>query len=566
MDRYRPLSTAGKGGSGTVQICWDTRIQRRVAIKRIPICQSSQEGTIPGLAEARTAAMLKHPNIASVIDFETRGQEAFLIMEAIEGPSLSQVIDSAHRGELDLDIIAAVTEACACALDFAHENAVLHLDIKPDNILIDQGGIVKITDFGISELAGSDGYSQATGGTVGYMPPEQICGEDLDQRTDEFALGVVVYEMLTGTNPYNANGIDASLKRIQSGELASVSRVRVDTPPELDQVIACAIDACPDERFETVLEMADELEPYLGSIDEGKRKLASLLSDDEADTEQEPALSLRAQDVWGGVNPLLRNAAARAVAAILCWWTAALGFVSFGLLKPEFSLLFAVVVAAVGAIWPGIGALAALGFLGCGIIANSTLPTGLGVVVLVCATAWWYLAGRRRSAAANTTLACTAACFAWATPICPLLAGFTLRPLQAAVCALMQAVIATTLGTTTASGSVLHANLSFTVSQTQAAPLMQMLASPALWITIVSWVLAAVFVSALCSRESRVLSIVSAFAGAALLAAGQVAAVYVSCGAVGAPSFAWCASIATSCATMVVIGALGAPYRYKEED
>ena len=164
LDRYRPLETSGKGGSGTVQICWDTRIQRRVAIKRNAIPNSTEDGQIPGLAEARTGAMLKHPNIVSVIDFETSGQEAFLIMEAIDGPTLSHVIDNTHKGELDLDIIAAVTHAVGEALDFAHENAVLHLDIKPDNILIEQSGRIKVTDFGISELSHSQGFNQATGG------------------------------------------------------------------------------------------------------------------------------------------------------------------------------------------------------------------------------------------------------------------------------------------------------------------------------------------------------------------------------------------------------------------
>ncbi len=565
LDRYRPLNTAGKGGSGTVQICWDTRIQRRVAIKRIPIPQSSQEGGIPGLAEARTGAMLKHPNIASVIDFETSGQEAFLIMEAIEGPSLSQVIDSAHRGELDLDIIAAVTEACAQALDFAHDNAVLHLDIKPDNILIDHNGIVKITDFGISELSGAEGYSQATGGTIGYMPPEQICGEDLDQRTDEFALGVVVYEMLTGTNPYNASDINGSLRRMQERNVAPVSRVRVDTPPELDQVIECAIDPDADERFETVLEMVDELACFLGDITEGRRKLASLLEDDDDTTEEAPALNLRAPDVWGRFNPRLRAVASRAACAVLCWWTAAMGFVSFGALKVEFSMLFAVAVGILGAFMPGIGALAAFGFLGCGIIANPQLPLGLGIAVVAGAAAWWYAAGRHRTAPANVTLATPALALVWATPLAPMLAGFTLRPLQALACSLMQALLALSLGVVTASSDILHANLAFSADG-GGASVLQMLGDPALWVTFASWVFAAVLVSALCSRESRVLSMVSAFAGGAVLVCGQVAAGYICHGAVAAPGFAWCASIAASTAFIVIAGALGAPYRYKEED
>ena len=562
LDRYRPISTAGKGGSGTVQICWDTRIQRRVAIKRIAIPESSPDGTIPGLSEARTGAMLKHPNIASVIDFEASGQEAFLIMEAIEGPSLSQVIDSARRGELDLDIIAAVTESVAEALDFAHDNAVLHLDIKPDNILIDQSGIVKVTDFGISELSHADGFGQATGGTIGYMPPEQANGDDLDQRTDEFALAVVVYEMLTGSNPYNAKTIADSLHRMQ-GELPPVSRVRVDTPPELDDVMASAMDPDIEERFETVLEAADEIMPFLGNAAEGKRKLQTLL-DDEEDDEEEP-FRLRSGDIWRRIDPRVRAFAGHAASAVLCWWAAAVGFAAMGILKAEYAMLFAVVVGAVGAFLPGIGALAALAFIGSGIIVNPGLPLWLGVALIVFATLWWAIAGRRRVAAANTTLATLPLGLAWATPAAPMLAGFALCPLEAAVCGAMQGALALCMGAITATGSLQHAGLAFAGDLAQAAPATAMLADPSTWITWASWILVSVCVSAFCSRQSRVLSIVSAFVGGALLVAGQLLATYATTGAWSAPGFAWCASIAAATILTAVIGAIGAPYRYKEE-
>lgn len=564
LDRYKPLSTAGKGGSGTVQICWDTRIQRRVAIKRITIPESSADGTIPGLSEARTGAMLKHPNIASVIDFETSGQEAFLIMEAIEGPSLSQVIDETHRGELDLDIIAAVTESVAEALDFAHENAVLHLDIKPDNILIDASGIVKVTDFGISELSSAEGFSQASGGTIGYMPPEQINGDDLDQRTDAFALAVVVYEMLTGTNPYNARDIAGSLRRMEEGAIAPVSRVRVDTPPELDEVMASAMSPVPEERFETVLEMVDEIMPFLGDVAEGKRKLQALMDDEEEAVEE--VARLRPDDIWGRVNPHARALAGRTCSAVLCWWTAALGFVAMGILKTEFAMLFAVAVGAVGALLPGIGALAAMAFLGSGIIVNGALPTWLGIAVIVLATAWWGVAGRHRIAAANVTLAASPLGLAWATPLAPMLAGFTLRPLPAATCALMQGALAFALGAITATGSVQHTALVFVSDPSQPLPLGAMLTDPTAWITWASWILVAVFLSTLCSRQSRVLSIVSAFIGCALLAGGQLLAVYATTGAWQAPGLSSLAGIAAATAIMVVIGAMGAPYRYKEEE
>ncbi|MGN0072933.1 MAG: serine/threonine-protein kinase [Coriobacteriales bacterium] len=565
LDRYRPLGTAGSGGSGTVQICWDTRIQRRVAIKRIPVPESSPDGTIPGLAEARTGAMLKHPNIVSVIDFETSGAEAFLIMEAVEGPSLAKLIDSTHRGEMDLDIVAAVLESVGEALDFAHENAVLHLDIKPDNILIDRLGTVKVTDFGISELSCSQGFGSASGGTIGYMPPEQMNGDDLDQRTDGFALAVVVYEMLTGRNPYNARDIAGSLRLMQSTVPDPVSRLRQDTPPELDDALACAMDPEPGERFETVLEMVDELIPLLGDPAVGREHLRALMEDDEAGEEEEPRL--RQDDLWSRLSPRFRLVAGRVCCAILCWWTAALGLEVMGVLSTGGSMLLALAPAVAGAVMPGVGALAALAFLGAGVIVNPALPAWLGAAIVALAALWWGLAGREHTAASNAALAASPLGLAWATPLAPLLAGFTLRPVPAAATALMQGGVVLALSGTTGQTSLLHCGLAFASANAQAPLTLQgMLADPATWITWASWILVAVLVSALCSTESRVLSIFGIVAGCALLFAAQLIVVNLSTGAWAVPATSWCVSIGVCGFAMLVLGFAGAPFRYKEEE
>ncbi|MGN0038361.1 MAG: serine/threonine-protein kinase [Coriobacteriales bacterium] len=565
LDRYRPLGTAGSGGSGTVQICWDTRIQRRVAIKRIAVPESSPDGSIPGLAEARTGAMLKHPNIVSVIDFETSGAEAFLIMEAIEGPSLAKLIDSTHRGEMDLDIVATVLEAVGEALDFAHENAVLHLDIKPDNILIDRSGTVKVTDFGISELSCSGGFGSASGGTIGYMPPEQMNGDDLDQRTDGFALAVVAYEMLTGRNPYNARDLAGSLRLMQNTVPDPVSRSRQDTPPELDDALACAMDPEPGERFETVLEMVDELVPLLGDPAAGREKLRALMEDDEAEDEDEPRL--RRDDLWSQLSPRFRMVAGRVCCAILCWWTAALGLEVMGILSTGGSMLLALAPAVAGAVLPGVGALAALAFLGAGIIVNPALPAWLGAALVALAALWWGLAGRERTAASNAALAASPLGLAWATPLGPLLAGFTLRPLPAAATALVQGGVVLALSGTTGETSLLHCGLAFaSVNAPAPLTLQGMLADPATWVTWASWILVAVLVSALCSTESRVLSIFGIVAGCALLFAAQVLAANLATGAWAAPAAPWCVSIGVCGFAALVLGFAGAPYRYKEEE
>ena len=140
LDRYAQIERLGSGATGTVDLCWDARIRRYVAIKRMPLSSTTPGAQVPGLAEARMAAALNHPNIVSVYDFEAADGEALLIMEAIEGPALSDILDETPPGQLDRDIIASIANSVASALSFAHSNNVLHLDVKPDNILVDLEG------------------------------------------------------------------------------------------------------------------------------------------------------------------------------------------------------------------------------------------------------------------------------------------------------------------------------------------------------------------------------------------------------------------------------------------
>lgn len=207
LNRYRPISEAGSGGFGTVQLAWDTRIQRRVAIKCMsvedPAMASGADGVaydaaaVPGLEEARTAAMLSDSNIVGVIDFEVQADTAYLIMEYVDGMTLSRLL-AEHNQDITADIVAAVFQAVSHALEIAHENQVLHLDIKPDNVMINRQGQVKVTDFGLAKLSSANGFSQAGGGTIGYMPPEQMRLEPLDERCDEWALAALTYEMIAG--------------------------------------------------------------------------------------------------------------------------------------------------------------------------------------------------------------------------------------------------------------------------------------------------------------------------------------------------------------------------------
>ena len=295
LDRYQLIDRAGSGGFGAVYVAWDTRIQRKVAIKVIPlsaidaaratfpgnagtaaaaatgagVVEFSQEeesrwlADVPGLDEARTAAMLQDANIVAVYDVEIYAQRAFLIMEYVEGITLTQLLRN-HNDELTLDMIAALFQGMAHALEVAHRRKVLHLDIKPDNILINADGQVKVTDFGLATLADAQGYGTAGGGTVGYMPLEQMRSEPLDARTDEWSLASITYEMLAGRNPFFANDLEEAQRAIEDAELVLPSACWDNLDPEVDDIMFCALCPDPQGRYKKVKDFREDLLPFLG--------------------------------------------------------------------------------------------------------------------------------------------------------------------------------------------------------------------------------------------------------------------------------------------------------------
>ena len=333
LDRYEPLGIAGSGGFGTVQIAWDPRIQRKVAIKTIQLTEqdayraalpgaqavtapAQQASTadrwhgvqpwnefleqaddadgaadadeapetfhalanLPGLDEARTAAMLADQRIVTVYDFEVRGRIAYLIMEYVEGITLTDLLAN-YEDWLTLDVVAAVFDAVAGALTVAHENNVLHLDIKPDNILINAKGEVKVTDFGLATLADASGAGTTGGGTIGYMPLEQMRREHLDARADEWSLAAVTYEMLTGENPFWAKNLDEAELAIEEAELVLPSLCWQNMDEQLDDVIFYALDPDREDRYDNVRDFAEEVDKFLGNAQAGKEQLVDIVED-----------------------------------------------------------------------------------------------------------------------------------------------------------------------------------------------------------------------------------------------------------------------------------------------
>jgi serine/threonine protein kinase len=276
LDRYRPLEDLARGGFGEVVLAYDTRIQRRVAIKRLPVTAG---GTLnpAGLAEARTAAMLNHSNIVTVFEWDTDSDEAFIIMEYVDGASLADLLDA--RGALDDDQAAAVVDGVASALSFAHDNGVLHLDIKPENVLITRGGDVKVTDFGISALSTAYGHGPAAGGTIGYMPLEQLRDKHVDERTDVWAFAALIFELLTNANPFSADSIEGAVFKAEFVEPPLAWEFDRTLDPGIDDVLIPALSPFPTDRYRSVDELASRIRPLLGDSVEGRLALADAIDE-----------------------------------------------------------------------------------------------------------------------------------------------------------------------------------------------------------------------------------------------------------------------------------------------
>ncbi len=280
LGRYRVVETRGTGGFGAVHVCWDTRLERKVAIKCMPLTAApgmSASTLAEALDEARLTSRLTDANIVTVHDFAVQGNMAHLIMEYVDGLTLAELLGRVEGGTLTYDECAYLLESLAHALDTAHANDVLHLDIKPSNVFIDSKGNIKLGDFGMASLASAAGWEGARGGTVGYMPPEQLSGELVDERTDVFALAVVCYQALVGTNPFVAADADASLKKIAKGA-KPLAKVEPELAGPVSERLAEALSADAGLRPSTAGELACAVLPYLGDEVEGRKSVESLMA------------------------------------------------------------------------------------------------------------------------------------------------------------------------------------------------------------------------------------------------------------------------------------------------
>ena len=219
---YQIVSQLGQGGMGVVYQAHDPRLDRHVAIKLLPPDMTRDETAKQRfLQEAKAASALDHSNICTIHEInETDDGQLYLVMAHYEGETLKERI---ARGPLELDDAIDIATQVGQGLTEAHGAGIVHRDIKPANLLVTKTGVVKILDFGLAKLAGAEGMTQTgtTLGTVAYMSPEQLRGEDVDQRTDIWSLGVVLFEMVAGQRPFKGERLEAvSVNILQSQRAA----------------------------------------------------------------------------------------------------------------------------------------------------------------------------------------------------------------------------------------------------------------------------------------------------------------------------------------------------------
>ena len=262
--RYRLEAKLGSGGMSTVYLAKDETLDRPVAVKVMHREMSEQPDQLERFRqEARAVAKISHPNVVSVIDAGEDDGYPYIVFEYVEGETLKQRI--ARIGALDIQEAIAYAIEIARGLSIAHARNLVHRDIKPQNVLIDDEGRAKLTDFGISRQLEQDGMT-ATGrvlGTTDYVAPEQAMGRAVDPRSDIYSLGVVLYEMLVGQVPFHADSqVGVAMKHVNE-DLPDVQRRR----PEVSAAVALVVERStakdPAERYQDVGEMIDDLETAL---------------------------------------------------------------------------------------------------------------------------------------------------------------------------------------------------------------------------------------------------------------------------------------------------------------
>jgi eukaryotic-like serine/threonine-protein kinase len=312
LGRYKIISEIGQGAMGVVYKAVDPIIDRTVAIKTINLNLSRQEleeYEARFQQEIKAAGRLNHPNIVTIYDVGKTDAVAYMAMEFLEGLELKDIIASGTAMPADqvVDIISQVADG----LWFAHQQDIVHRDVKPSNIMVMKGGIAKITDFGIARLPNS-AVKTMTGlilGSPRYMSPEQVIGKTIDARSDIFSLGVVLYEALTAVAPFDGDNVNAIMYATVNTTPPPPSQHNRTVPAMLDLIVAKAMAKLLEDRYQTIKEFADDLREVRRQIDSVRPAAALRATSAPAQPRQTSAAPLLQHEVDTGTMPMHGEAA-----------------------------------------------------------------------------------------------------------------------------------------------------------------------------------------------------------------------------------------------------------------
>ncbi len=285
-DRYQIVKSIGEGGMANVYLAYDAILERHVAVKILRGDLATDEKFVRRFQrEALSASSLSHPNIVEVYDVGEDNGIYYIVMEYIEGKHLKQLIKK--RGKLTIeetiDIMLQITDGIACA----HDSYIIHRDIKPQNIMILDNGIVKITDFGIAMALNSTQLTQTNSvmGSVHYLPPEQASGKGCTIQSDIYSMGILMYELLTGTLPYRGdNAVEIALKHLKE-PLPSIREELPDLPQSVENIILKATAKNPKNRYADARTMHEDLKTCLDETRKNEQSIIYKFPElDEAET------------------------------------------------------------------------------------------------------------------------------------------------------------------------------------------------------------------------------------------------------------------------------------------
>src|SRR6188768_1884747 len=268
-DRYRLERRLGVGGMATVQLAFDTRLERNVAVKLLAEHLAEDSAFISRFRrEALAAAKLVHPNIVQVFDFGTDAGSGrqFIVMEYVDGHSCAELLRD--NGPMSpRDAVEILTQACR-GLDYAHRNGVVHRDVKPGNLMVNTDGVVKLADFGIAKAAEQSDITKVGSvlGTAAYLSPEQARGEPAGPASDIYALGVVSYQVLAGRLPYDAASLTDLARLQETSPPPRLDELNPDVPSALAEAVMVALHRDPERRYAD----AGEMEQALGDALQGR--------------------------------------------------------------------------------------------------------------------------------------------------------------------------------------------------------------------------------------------------------------------------------------------------------